>query len=72
MDHQGLISERDAAAFLTICVATLRGQRARGQLPSGLWVRPSPGRVAYSLPLLRRWVQLGCPPTWPAGFNPAA
>ncbi len=60
------LSEQEAAEYLNIGTTTLRGKRKTGQLPAGLWTRPSPKRIVYLVTMLDRWLQLGCPPTWPA------
>ncbi len=61
------LNEDQAAEYVGIGVTTLRGKRKTGQLPTGLWTRPSPKRIVYLVTLLDRWLQLGCPATWPAG-----
>ncbi len=61
------VNESDAASMIGIGATTLRNLRKAGRLPAGLWVRPSPNRLVYRVDYLRRWFDLGCPATWPAG-----
>lgn len=61
------LAEPDAALFLGIGESTLRGKRLRGQLPAGLYVRPTARRLVYLTHFLKRWLELGCPATWPPG-----
>ncbi len=60
------VSEEEAAELCGVCASTLRYRRVRGLLPANLWTQFSPRRITYSVSLLARWVELGCPPSWPA------
>ncbi len=63
------ITEDEAAAFCGLSVTTLRGKRKTGQLPDGLYTRPSPKRIVYLVWRLQRWLDLACPEKWPP-FEP--
>ncbi len=53
----GLLNERDAAAYLTVGVQTLRNWRSLGDGPPFVHVGR---RVGYRLADLERWVEQNC------------